>query len=114
MNFDGYIENAKTGERTEFPADVLMAFAGDGRRAPRQKRGQKTPETAGGIEPLLSIVEAAKKFGLPRRRIDEAINGGELAFYQFGERARKLKASDISAWLEKKRACFPRFGGGAE
>lgn len=106
MSFDSYTESAGTGEE-EY--DVLAAYASDGRRAPRAKR-QKAAEPRERIEPLLSIVEAAEKFGLPRRRLDDAINGGELAFYQIGAKARKLKASDISAWLERKRTRISYFG----
>lgn len=110
MNFDSYIENARTGERTQLQPEILAALAGDGRRAPRAKRPQ-TEELRERIEPLLSIVEAAEKFGLPRRRLDDAINGGELAFYQIGAKARKLKGSDISAWLERKKKRISCFGG---
>ncbi len=54
------------------------------------------------IEPVLSIVEAAKACGISRHQIDNAINGGELAFYSFGDR-RKVKLSDLKRWLESKR-----------
>lgn len=81
-------------------------FAGDGRRAPRRQR--QVPEGGGKIEELLSIAEAAKRCGVSRHRIDAAINGGELAFYQIGERARKIKVSDLLRWLEAKRT---RIGG---
>lgn len=72
----------------------------DGRRVPRKKAA-----IGGGkeIEPLLSIVEASKRCGVSRHRIDDAINSGELAFYPIGEKARKVKASDIIQWLETKR-----------
>lgn len=74
----------------------------DGRRAPRKSRA--AAESVGNkIEPLLSIVEAAKQCGVSRHRIDDAINSGELAFYPIGEKARKVKASDIVQWLETKR-----------
>ena len=81
-------------------------FAGDVRRAPRRQR--QVPEGGGKIEELLSIAEAAKRCGVSRHRIDAAINGGELAFYQIGERARKIKVSDLLRWLEAKRT---RIGG---
>lgn len=74
----------------------------DGRRAPRKSRAAANSER-GEIEPLLSIVEASKQCGVSRHRIDDAINCGELAFYPIGERARKVKASDIVRWLETKR-----------
>ncbi len=74
----------------------------DGRRAPRKNRAAANTEERE-IEPLLSIVEASKKCGVSRHRIDDAINCGELAFYPIGERARKVKASDIVRWLEMKR-----------
>lgn len=74
----------------------------DGRRAPRKSRATANAEEKG-IEPLLSIVEASKKCGVSRHRIDDAINCGELAFYPIGERARKVKLSDITRWLETKR-----------
>lgn len=75
----------------------------DGRRKPRQPRSTAEAAKPLKVEPLLSINEAADQFGIPRRRLDAAINGGELAFYPIGERARKVRASDIQAWLEKKR-----------
>lgn len=74
----------------------------DGRRAPRKSRAAANTEERE-IEPLLSIVEASKKCGVSRHRIDDAINCGELAFYPIGERARKVKLSDITRWLETKR-----------
>ena len=79
--------------------------ATDGRRAPRKSRPQ---EKESKIEPLLSIVEAAKSCGVSRHRIDAAINSGELAFYPIGEKARKVKASDLMKWIESKRT---RIGG---
>ena len=54
------------------------------------------------IEPVLSIVEAAKVCGISRHQIDNAINCGELAFYSFGVQ-RKIKLSDLRRWLESKR-----------
>lgn len=81
----------------------------DGRRAPRKSRAAANAEERE-IEPLLSIVEASKKCGVSRHRIDDAINCGELAFYPIGERARKVKLSDITRWLETKRTMI---GGGA-
>lgn len=76
----------------------------DGRRAPRKSRAA---ESAGNkIEPLLSIVEAAKQCGVSRHRIDAAINSGELAFYPIGEKARKVKATDVIRWIETKRTTF--------
>lgn len=92
--------------------DVLFANAApisgevpslDGRRKPRQPRSTAEAAKPSKVEPLLSINEAADQFGIPRRRLDAAINGGELAFYPIGERARKVRASDIQSWLEKKR-----------
>ena len=77
----------------------------DGRRAPRKSRS--AAESAGNkIEPLLSIVEAAKQCGVSRHRIDAAINSGELAFYPIGEKARKVKATDVIRWIETKRTTF--------
>lgn len=74
----------------------------DGRRAPRKSRA--AAESSGSkIEPLLSIVEAAKQCGVSRHRIDAAINSGELAFYPIGEKARKVKATDVIHWIETKR-----------
>lgn len=81
--------------------------APDGRRASRKSRVAANEEKV--IEPLLSIVEASKQCGVSRHRIDDAINCGELAFYPIGERARKVKASDIICWLESKRTTI---GGG--
>lgn len=74
----------------------------DGRRAPRKKVAYKQ-EKESEIETLLSVNEAAKKCGVSRHRIDDAINNGELAFYPIGERARKIKVSDLKAWIESKR-----------
>lgn len=82
--------------------------APDGRRAPRKSRAAANEEKV--IEPLLSIVEASKRCGVSRHRIDDAINSGELAYYPIGERARKVKLSDITRWLETKRTMI---GGGA-
>ena len=81
-------------------------FAGEGPRAPRRQR--QGPEGGGKIGEVLPIGEAAEGSGGSRHRIDAAINGGELAFYQIGERARKIKISDLHRWLEAKRT---RIGG---
>lgn len=77
------------------------AFAGDGRRGPRKQR--LAAEGGGKIEEMLSIAEASKRCGLSRHRLDAAINKGDLPFYQFDGRSRKVKASDVQAWLESKR-----------
>lgn len=74
-------------------------FSDDHRRLPR-KRKEDAPVK---IEPLLSIADAAKAVGVSRHRIDDAINSGELAFYPIGEKARKVKVSDLNKWLEAKR-----------
>lgn len=76
------------------------------RRMPRARR-EKTVRTEietvqAEIEPVLSIVEAAKACGISRHQIDNAINCGALAFYDFGDR-RKVKLSDLKRWLESKR-----------
>ena len=71
----------------------------DYRRQPRKRK----EEASAKIEPLLSIAEAAKAVGVSRHRIDDAINGGELAFYPIGEKARKIIVSDPNKWLEMKR-----------
>ena len=76
-------------------------LGGDGRRGPRRQR--QTAENGGKIEELLSIAEASKRCGLSRHRLDAAINKGDLPFYQFDGRSRKVKASDVQAWLESKR-----------
>lgn len=76
----------------------------DGRRAPRKSRAVENGGNK--IEPLLSIVEAAKQCGVSRHRIDAAINSGELAFYPIGEKARKVKATDVIRWIETKRTTF--------
>lgn len=73
----------------------------DGRRGPRKQR--QPAESGGRIEELLSISEASKRCGLSRHSLDAAINGGDLPFYQFDGRSRKVKASDVYAWLESKR-----------
>ena len=77
------------------------AFAGDGRRGPRKQR--QTAEGGGKIEEMLSIAEASKRCGLSRHRLDAAINKGDLPFYQFDGRSRKVKTSDVHAWMESKR-----------
>ena len=76
-------------------------LSNDGRRSARKKVATKE-EKNGDIEVLLSIMEAAKKCGISRHQIDNAINSGELPFYSFGER-RKIKISDLKKWLESKR-----------
>ena len=76
-------------------------LGGDGRRGPRRQR--QAAENGGKIEELLSIAEASKRCGLSRHRLDAAINKGDLHFYQFDGRSRKVKASDVYAWLESKR-----------
>lgn len=80
---------------------VQELLGGDGRRAPRRPR--QTEEGGGKIEEMLSIAEASKRCGLSRHRLDTAINRGDLPFYQFDGRSRKVKASDVRAWLESKR-----------
>ena len=76
-------------------------LGGDGRRGPRRQR--QAAENGGKIEELLSIAEASKRCGLSRHRLDAAINKGDLPFYQFDGRSRKVKASDVQEWLESKR-----------
>ncbi len=76
-------------------------FGGDGRRSARRQRPMG--EGGGKIEEMLSISEASKRCGLSRHRLDAAINKGDLPFYQFDGRSRKVKASDVHAWLESKR-----------
>lgn len=76
-------------------------LGGDGRRGPRRQR--QAAEGGGRIEEMLSIAEASKRCGLSRHRLDAAINKGDLPFYQFDGRSRKVKASDVHAWLESKR-----------
>ena len=76
-------------------------LGGDGRRGPRRQR--QAAENGEKIEELLSIAEASKRCGLSRHRLDAAINRGDLPFYQFDGRSRKVKASDVYAWLESKR-----------
>ena len=75
--------------------------SGDGRRNPRRQR--PAAEGGGKIEEMLSIAEASKRCGLSRHRLDAAINRGDLPFYQFDGRSRKVKASDVQTWLESKR-----------
>lgn len=41
--------------------------------------------------------------GVSRKRIDNAINSGELPFYSIGVVARKIRQSDLEAWLASKR-----------
>ena len=76
-------------------------LGGDGRRGPRRQR--PAAESGGKIEELLSIAEASKRCGLSRHRLDAAINKGDLPFYQFDGRSRKVKTSDVQEWLESKR-----------
>ena len=73
----------------------------DGRRG--QRRTRQPADGSGKIEEMLSIAEASKRCGLSRHRLDAAINGGDLPYYQFDGRSRKVKASDVHAWLESKR-----------
>lgn len=74
----------------------------DYRRAPR-KKAEAAKEKKSAIEPLLSISEAAKIVGVSRKRIDDAINSGELPFYPIGVVARKIRVSDLENWLASKR-----------
>lgn len=74
----------------------------DYRRAPR-KKAEAAKEKKSAVEPLLSIAEAAKIVGVSRKRIDNAINSGELPFYSIGVVARKIRQSDLEAWLASKR-----------
>lgn len=76
-------------------------LGGDGRRGPRRQR--QASENGGKIEEMLSIAEASKRCGLSRHRLDAAINKGDLPFYQFDGRSRKVKTSDVQEWLESKR-----------
>lgn len=73
----------------------------DGRRG--QRRMRQSADGSGKIEELISIAEASKRCGLSRHRLDAAINSGDLPYYQFDGRSRKVKASDVHAWLESKR-----------
>lgn len=68
----------------------------------RMARTRRERTTQAEIEPVFSITEAAKACGISRHQIDNAINCGALAFYDFGDR-RKVKLSDLKRWLESKR-----------
>lgn len=72
----------------------------DYRRAPRKK---DSTDKKSDLEPMLSIMEAAKIVGVSRKVIDNAINSGELAFYSIGVKARKIKQSDLRIWIDSKR-----------
>lgn len=80
----------RTGETVQITTHQRMA------RTRRERAVQAE------IEPVLSIVEAAKACGISRHQIDNAINCGALAFYSFGVQ-RKIKLSDLKRWLESKR-----------
>ena len=83
------------------PVEDILNVA-DYRRKPR-KKAEAVKEKKSAIEPLLSISEAAKIVGVSRKRIDDAINSGELPFYPIGVVARKIRVSDLENWLASKR-----------
>lgn len=98
------MEEAKDLSTTEEMFKDLLGRSGDlvpttPQRVARARR-EKTVQAE--IEPVLSIVEAAKACGISRHQIDNAINCGALAFYDFGDR-KKIKLSDLKRWLESKR-----------
>ncbi len=78
--------------------------ANDYRRKARSKPAPSEKKTS--LEPMLSIMDAAKLVGVNRKTIDKAINSGELPFYPIGAKARKIKESDLQRWIESKRTIF--------
>ncbi len=74
----------------------------------RMARARREKAVQAEIEPVFSIVEAAKACGISRHQIDNAINCGELAFYSFGVQ-RKIKLSDLRRWLESKRTKIGKY-----
>ena len=60
-------------------------------------------KTVSKVEPYYSINEAAKILNIPRRWIDDAINSRQLTYYQPGVKARKIKLSDVNAFIEKSK-----------
>lgn len=58
-----------------------------------------TPAT---VEPLVTVREAARAFGISRHLIFQAGARGELAIFEPGRWAR-VRLTDVGRWLERTR-----------
>lgn len=67
------------------------------------EKAVKVIPTVSKIEPYYGIDEASKLLNIPRRWIDNAINSGELIYYQMGARQRKVKLSKVNEMIERKQ-----------
>jgi excisionase family DNA binding protein len=49
---------------------------------------------------MLSLRQAARRFGVSERRLSRAVHGGELVAYQPGDRTILVRPTDVEAWLQ--------------
>ena len=52
---------------------------------------------------LLSLRQAAKELHIGERVLRQAIHAGELREYKFGKRTRRVKRSELYAWVDSRR-----------
>ncbi len=57
------------------------------------------------LEPLLSIKAAANAAGLKYWLLLRAVNNGDIPTYQFGNKRRRVRLSDIEAAIVKSGWC---------
>ena len=62
------------------------------------------------FEPLLSIAAASKATNIKYWLLMRAVNNGDIPFYRFGNKRRRIRLSDITAAIQSHRAD----DGGAE
>lgn len=49
---------------------------------------------------LLKVKEICDTYGLSRKIVDKAINGGQLKSYQVNAKERRCKSKDVDKWIE--------------
>lgn len=52
---------------------------------------------------LLSVRQAAHRFGVGERRLRQAVRSGEIPGYQFGKRWIRVKTSEVNDWIQDQR-----------
>ena len=63
---------------------------------------QNTAPNTKNVTEMLSLAVAAERAGVCQRTLRRAIALGELKQYRLTQRAIRVKASDLDAWIESK------------
>lgn len=69
----------------------------------RESAGQQSASTS--FEPLLCIKAAAEAAGLKYWLLLRAVNNGDIPTYQFSNKRRRVRLSDIEAAIVKSGWC---------